>query len=104
MFLFVFEELLVLFCPFPCCYLFFDQKVPKNIFTEILNVCADTHPSKALFYQFNAVALGLPKPDIDNADNVINKIVVNEKLKGLLNYQFIHADLMQIDPIKDYDH
>ena len=78
--------------------------ISKNIFPEILNVCADTHPSKALFYQFNAVALGLPKPDIDNADNVINKIVVNEKLKGLLNYQFIHADLMQIDPIKDYDH
>lgn len=75
----------------------------KNIFPEVLNACADTHPSKEEFYLFNAATLGLPRPDITKESNAANKIVANEKLKALLSYQFIHADLMKIDPIKDYD-
>jgi nucleoside-diphosphate-sugar epimerase len=75
----------------------------KDIFPEIINACADTHPSKETFYLFNATALGLAKPEIAKEPNVGSKIVANEKLKALLGYQFIHADLMKIDPIKDYD-
>ncbi|MEH6452601.1 MAG: dTDP-glucose 4,6-dehydratase, partial [Psychromonas sp.] len=75
----------------------------KNIFSEILNACADTHPTKQQFYLFNALALGLVKPQIANEPSAAAKIVSNDKLKALLSYQYNHPDLMQIDPIKDYD-
>jgi nucleoside-diphosphate-sugar epimerase len=85
------------------CIAIISSIISKNIFPEILNVCADTHPSKEAFYLFNATAIGLPKPDIAKEPSVVSKIVANDKLKTLLSYQFIHADLMKIDPIKDYD-
>lgn len=77
--------------------------IKRHIFPELLNACADTHPSKAQFYTVNALALGFNKPNLDEENKQSNKIVSNEKLKKCLNYQFVHADLMQLDPIRDYD-
>lgn len=76
--------------------------INKNIFPEIINVCADTHPTKEQFYLFNATALGLVKPELAKESSIGGKIIANDKLKALLDYQFIHADLMKIDPIQDY--
>jgi len=77
--------------------------IKQHIFPELLNACADTHPSKVHFYTANALALGLHKPNISAENRDSNKIVSNEKLKKRLNYQLRHADLMQIDARKDYD-
>lgn len=77
--------------------------IKRHIFPELLNACADTHPSKAQFYTLNALALGFNKPNLSASHQQSNKIVSNEKLKKCLNYQFFHEDLMQLDPIKDYD-
>ncbi|WP_372881802.1 dTDP-glucose 4,6-dehydratase [Psychromonas sp.] len=77
--------------------------VKQHVFPELLNCCADTHPRKVDFYTANALALGLPKPQISSENRQSNKIVSNEKLKKRLNYQFIHGDLMQLDARKDYD-
>ncbi|WP_028863477.1 NAD(P)H-binding protein [Psychromonas aquimarina] len=77
--------------------------IAKAVWGKVLNVCADTHPAKADFYTYNAAALGLDKPDLGTQNSGLNKVVSNEVLKSLLDYRFIHADLMQIDPIADYD-
>jgi nucleoside-diphosphate-sugar epimerase len=77
--------------------------IKRHIFPELLNACANTHPSKAQFYTLNALALGFNKPRLSEEKTQSNKIVSNEKLKKCLNYQFIHGDLMQLDPIRDYD-
>ncbi|HEY5715736.1 MAG TPA: dTDP-glucose 4,6-dehydratase, partial [Psychromonas sp.] len=77
--------------------------IKQHIFPGLFNACADTHPSKADFYTANALALGLDKPNLSEENKQSNKIVSNEKLKKRLNYQFIHADLMQIDAHQDYD-
>ncbi|ABM05309.1 dTDP-glucose 4,6-dehydratase [Psychromonas ingrahamii 37] len=77
--------------------------IKRHIFPELLNACADTHPSKAQFYTLNALALGFNKPNLSDKNTPSNKIVSNEKLKKCLNYQFIYGDLMQLDPIRDYD-
>jgi nucleoside-diphosphate-sugar epimerase len=77
--------------------------IKRHIFPELLNACADTHPSKAQFYTLNALALGFNQPNLSDGDKKHHKIVSNEKLKKCLNYQFIYGDLMQLDPIRDYD-
>ncbi|MFT6927882.1 MAG: nucleoside-diphosphate-sugar epimerase [Psychromonas sp.] len=77
--------------------------IKRHIFPQLLNACADTHPSKAQFYTLNALALGFDKPNLSEEGPQANKIVSNEKLKKRLDYQFIHGDLLQIDAFKDYD-
>jgi nucleoside-diphosphate-sugar epimerase len=77
--------------------------IKEHIFPELLNACADTHPSKAQFYTANALALGFNKPNLSEENKLSTKIVSNEKLKKRLNYQFIYGDLLQIDALKDYD-
>ncbi|WP_019616819.1 NAD(P)H-binding protein [Psychromonas ossibalaenae] len=77
--------------------------ITKAAWGKILNVCADTHPSKVDFYTHNAAALGFDKPDSGVQNSGFIKIISNELLKSVLDYQFIHADLMLIDPIADYD-
>lgn len=77
--------------------------IKNKLWGEILNACADTHPSKEAFYTYNALALGLDKPKLSAQCQNLNKIICNNKLKQLLDYQFIHGNLMLIDPCKDYD-
>jgi nucleoside-diphosphate-sugar epimerase len=77
--------------------------IKNRCWGETLNGCADTHPSKATFYTYNALALGLDKPKLNTQTKVLHKVICNEKLKRLLDYQFIHGDLMDIDPCKNYD-
>jgi len=77
--------------------------IKRHIFPQLLNACADTHPSKAQFYTLNALVLGFNKPNMSDENKQSHKIVSNEKLKKCLNYQFIHGDLLHIDPLKDYD-
>ncbi|MFQ3175272.1 MAG: nucleoside-diphosphate-sugar epimerase [Psychromonas sp.] len=77
--------------------------IQRHIFPELFNACADTHPSKAQFYTLNALALGFNKPNLSEDYLQSNKIISNEKLKNRLNYQFTHGDLLQLDPLKDYD-
>ncbi|WP_354622751.1 NAD(P)H-binding protein [Psychromonas sp. MME2] len=81
------------------CVEMIEQIIKREVWGEVLNGCADTHPTKAQFYTHNALALGLEKPRLSD-DSAINKVVCNDKVKALLDYQFIHPDLMQID---DYE-
>lgn len=84
------------------CLAIIDKIIKQGLWGEIFNACADTHPSKALFYTHNAMALGLQRPRLNNEGSLQNKVICNEKLKQRLAYEFIHRDLMKIDPIKDY--
>lgn len=84
------------------CIAIIDNIIKHGIWGEVFNACADTHPSKALFYTHNALQLGLQQPRLNNESSLANKVICNAKLKKMLNYRFIHSDLMKIDAIKDY--
>ena len=71
--------------------------VTRGIWGEILNCCADTHPSKRAFYTRAAEALGAAAPEFGESDPGAGKLISNRKVKQLLNYEFRHPDLMQID-------
>ncbi|MBN2527354.1 MAG: SDR family NAD(P)-dependent oxidoreductase [Deltaproteobacteria bacterium] len=73
------------------------QIIKKNIWNQIFNCCADTHPSKKEFYTHAAAMLNLPPPSISEQPRGSSKTVSNQKLKSVLKYTFIHPDLMTID-------
>ncbi|WP_083821453.1 NAD(P)H-binding protein [Methylophaga aminisulfidivorans] len=79
-----------------------EQVLKQHVWGEVLNGCADTHPSKKQFYRHAAELLKQPVPDF-NQDNASSyKIVSNDKAKSLLSYQFQYPDLMAI-PANAYE-
>ena len=73
-----------------------DQIIAQGAWGDVFNGCADTHPSKRAFYTQAAIAAGQPVPVFSDADNQSFKIVSNEKVKRVLNYKFLHPDVMKI--------
>lgn len=70
--------------------------IEQDVWAEVFNGCADTHPTKRQFYSHARNLLDLPAPDF--ADEIKNayKIVSNTKVKQHLNYQFKYPDVMDI--------
>ncbi len=72
------------------------QIVAQEVWGEVFNCCADTHPTKREFYTQVIQSIGAPLPEfIDSAERSF-KIVSNQKVKRVLDYEFVHADLMKI--------
>ncbi|MEM9986622.1 MAG: hypothetical protein AAF804_16145 [Bacteroidota bacterium] len=66
----------------------------QNVWGQVLNACADTHPTRREFYTRAAAKVG--RTDLlfnEQADNHY-KVVSSQKLKDLLGYAFKHGDLM----------
>lgn len=61
--------------------------IQQEKWNEVLNACADEHPTKKEFYSKAAVELGLEAPSFSDEESDF-KIVSNERLKKMLNYRF----------------
>ena len=70
--------------------------VERKAWGEVLNCCADTHPTKREFYTRAAESIGAAPPEFGKSDSVAGKLVSNEKLKKRLNYKFKYPDLMKV--------
>jgi nucleoside-diphosphate-sugar epimerase len=64
--------------------------IQNNVWNEVLNVCSDDHPTRKTFYTRSAIALGLQPPVFVEGGEADYKIVSNDRVKAVLNYQFIH--------------
>ncbi len=73
------------------------QIVQREVWGEVFNCCADTHPTRREFYTHAAKDIGAPPPECIEADVQSFKIISNEKVKRTLNYRFLHPDLMKIE-------
>jgi len=70
----------------------FAALLEQDVRGEVLNACADEHPTRRAFYTQAAEALGLEPPTFDDTDTATGKRVSNEKLKARCGYQFQHPD------------
>jgi nucleoside-diphosphate-sugar epimerase len=59
---------------------------------EIFNGCCDVHPTKKVLYTAAAKKMDLAVPQFIEEKNSVKKIVVNEKVKKVLGYEFLHPD------------
>jgi len=78
------------------CIEIINQVIKQEVWNEIFNCCADTHPTKREFYNQASKSIGLPEPKFNNSSTTSFKIISNSKVKDKLNYKFIHPDLMKI--------
>lgn len=72
------------------------QIIEQGVWGEVFNASADTHPTKRDFYSQAKKCLGQPPPQFNESDSLAFKIVDNQKVKRVLNYDFVHADLMAL--------
>ncbi|WP_289286430.1 MULTISPECIES: NAD(P)H-binding protein [unclassified Methylophaga] len=79
-----------------------EKLLEQQVWGEVLNGCADTHPSKKQFYRHAAELMNQPVPDFNQDNTPSYKIVSNDKVKTLLSYQFQYPDLMSI-PASAYE-
>ncbi len=78
------------------CIQIISQVIAQDIWGEVFNCCADSHPTKREFYTQAAKKIGAPTPDFENSGVKSFKIISNQKVKRTLNYEFLHPDLMEI--------
>lgn len=79
------------------CIEIINQVVRQQCWNETFNCCADSHPSKLVFYTHAAAMLHQPPPQITDTPGNAGKTISNEHLKATLKYSFIHPNLMKID-------
>lgn len=70
--------------------------VEQEVWDEVFNCCADTHPTKREYYTQAAKKSGFPAPNFAESDARSFKIISNQKVKRILHYEFLHPDLMAI--------
>ncbi len=78
-----------------------DAIVTQQVWGEIFNACADTHPSKRDFYGRAIESIGGSLPTFGPTQPEVGKSIDNQKVKQLLNYRLRFPDLMAIE-LEDY--
>lgn len=73
------------------------QLIKKEVWNDVFNLCADSHPKRRAFYQKQAAKLGRTDLEFDDSDESSYKIVSSKKLKASLDYSFKYGDLMQYE-------
>jgi len=76
------------------CLLVIEQIIIQNAWNQVLNACADTHPTRREFYLKEAKKLGNSRVVFNEKSENDYKIINSQKLKNLLNYEFKYTDLM----------
>lgn len=71
------------------------QIVEQEVWGEVFNCCADSHPTRREFYTQAAISAGMAAPECENKGSSPCKIISNQKVKRDLQYTFVHADLMK---------
>ena len=74
-----------------------DQIIEQSVWGDVFNCCADTHPTKREFYTQAAKNIGAAVPNFEESPVAQYKIISNQKVKRLLNYEFNYPDLMKIN-------
>ena len=68
--------------------------IKNNVWGEVFNACATSHPTRRAFYQAAMKHLGDFDPVFSGQTDSVGKIISNDKIKSQLHYEFIHDDLL----------
>jgi nucleoside-diphosphate-sugar epimerase len=70
--------------------------IERRIDNIVFNACADTHPTRRVFYTKMKTELGFEAPVFEENQPIVMKRISSEKLKSMLNYTFKYNDLLAI--------
>jgi nucleoside-diphosphate-sugar epimerase len=78
------------------CIKIIQQVIIQNAWGQVFNGCADTHPTKDVFYTAAAQSLGIVPASCGLVQETSFKIVGNEKVKRCLDIELKYPDLMDL--------
>ena len=70
--------------------------IEQGVSNIVFNACADTHPTRRVFYTKMKTELGFEVPVFEENQPIEMKKISSEKLKSMLNYSFKYNDLLAI--------
>lgn len=70
--------------------------IEQEVWGEVFNACAGSHPTKRDFYGQAKQSLGQPSPNFAKANKPAFKIVSSQKLRRVLKYEFVNDNLMDL--------
>jgi nucleoside-diphosphate-sugar epimerase len=78
------------------CIQIIQEIIAQNCWNTILNACSNHHPTRREFYTIAKLTKGLKAPEFEEDNEYQWKIISSNKLQYLLDYTFIHDDLLSI--------
>ncbi|MDO9274465.1 MAG: dTDP-glucose 4,6-dehydratase [Lutibacter sp.] len=79
------------------CIQLIEKIIEKNVWNEVFNGCADTHPTKREFYSKCTLAIGLKLPEFEEVGQVQQKVISNKKSKEILGLSYQFGDLLSLN-------
>tara|TARA_R110002074_G_scaffold261478_4_gene433792 strand:+ start:2591 stop:3352 length:762 start_codon:yes stop_codon:yes gene_type:complete len=70
--------------------------IDQNCWNIILNACSNDHPTRSDFYINARKSLNFDAPIFEESTEIRYKIISSKKLQKVLDYRFIHDDLLEI--------
>lgn len=70
--------------------------VTQNCWNTTFNACSNHHPIRSDFYINARLSKGLETPEFEENEVYEWKIISSKKLQNILDYKFIHDDLLSI--------
>tara|TARA_R110000787_G_scaffold286157_4_gene403502 strand:- start:1489 stop:2250 length:762 start_codon:yes stop_codon:yes gene_type:complete len=70
--------------------------IDQNFWNTTLNACASDHPTRKEFYTNARKSLDFDAPIFEESGELKYKIISSKKLQEVLDYEFIHDDLLSI--------
>ena len=79
------------------CIQLIEKVIEKNAWNEVLNGCADTHPTRRAFYTKCTLDIGLKLPEFEEVGQINMKVISNEKSKEILGLNYQYGDLLTLN-------
>lgn len=70
--------------------------IAQNSWNRTFNACSNHHPTRSEFYINAKLSKNLELPEFEDNEEVKWKIISSKKLQNILDYTFIHDDLLSI--------
>lgn len=78
------------------CINIIQEIINQNCWNQTFNACANHHPTRKEFYIKAKKSKGLEVPDFNDEEVYQWKIISSEKVQRVLNYTFIHDNLLEL--------
>ena len=72
------------------------EVINQNSWNETFNACANHHPTRREFYTLAKLSMDFEVPEFEENEILKWKIISSDKIKNVLDYEFIHNDLLII--------
>ncbi|MDP2068228.1 MAG: NAD-dependent epimerase/dehydratase family protein [Lutibacter sp.] len=79
------------------CIQLIEKVIEKNAWNEVLNGCADTHPTRKEFYTKCTLDIGLEIPEFEEVTEIKQKVISNRKSIEILDFKYQFGDLLALN-------